>query len=78
MLFIHPFDDADVIEGQGTIAIEILNEAPNLDVIIVPVGGGGLIAGVNFAYAKAINPNIKIIGVEPEGRKCHVFIYEKQ
>ena len=66
MLFIHPFDDADVIEGQGTIAIEILNEAPNLDVIIVPVGGGGLIAGV-ATCAKALNPNIKIIGVEPEG-----------
>lgn len=66
MLFIHPFDDADVIEGQGTIALEILREAPDLDMIIVPVGGGGLIAGIAVC-AKSINPDIKIIGVEPEG-----------
>lgn len=64
--FVHPFDDDDVIEGQGTIALEILEELPDVDVILVPVGGGGLISGVAVA-AKQINPNVKIIGVEPEG-----------
>ncbi|WP_279160595.1 threonine ammonia-lyase [Thomasclavelia cocleata] len=64
--FVHPFDDEDVIEGQGTIAIEILDELPDVDVILVPIGGGGLIAGIACA-AKQINPNVKIYGVEPEG-----------
>jgi threonine dehydratase len=64
--FVHPFDDEDVIEGQGTIAIEILEELPDADVILVPIGGGGLIAGIACA-AKQINPNVKIYGVEPEG-----------
>ncbi|GKU26762.1 threonine ammonia-lyase [Clostridium folliculivorans] len=64
--FVHPFNDIDVIEGQGTIAIEILNELKDVDCIIVPVGGGGLISGIAVA-AKLINPKIKIIGVEPEG-----------
>lgn len=64
--FVHPFNDEDVIEGQGTIALEILEELPDADVILVPIGGGGLISGVACA-AKLINPNIKIIGVEPEG-----------
>ena len=64
--FVHPFDDEDVIEGQGTIALEILEELPNTDVILVPIGGGGLIAGIACA-AKQINPNVKIDGVEPEG-----------
>lgn len=64
--FVHPFDDEDVIEGQGTIAIEILDELPDADVILVPIGGGGLIAGIACA-AKQINPNVKIYGVEPEG-----------
>ena len=64
--FVHPFDDEDVIEGQGTIALEILEELPDTDVILVPIGGGGLIAGIACA-AKQINPNIKIYGVEPEG-----------
>nr|WP_242854325.1 threonine ammonia-lyase [Oxobacter pfennigii] len=64
--FIHPFDDLDVIAGQGTIAIEILEELKNADAILVPVGGGGLISGVAVA-AKSIKPDIKIIGVEPEG-----------
>ena len=64
--FVHPFNDEDVIEGQGTIALEILEELPAADVILVPVGGGGLISGIACA-AKAIKPTIKIIGVEPEG-----------
>lgn len=64
--YVHPFDDEDVIEGQGTISLEILEELPDVDVILVPIGGGGLISGIACA-AKKINPNIKIIGVEPEG-----------
>jgi threonine dehydratase len=64
--FIHPFDDYDIISGQGTIAKEILEELPDTDIILVPIGGGGLISGIGM-YAKSINPSIKIIGVEPEG-----------
>jgi threonine dehydratase len=62
--FISPYNDAQVIAGQGTIALEILEDAPQLDAIVVPVGGGGLIAGIAIA-AKALNPNIKIYGAEP-------------
>lgn len=64
--FVHPFDDEDVIEGQGTIALEVLEELPDAEIILVPIGGGGLISGVAVA-AKMKNPQIKIIGVEPEG-----------
>lgn len=64
--FVHPFDDEDVMEGQGTIALEILEELPDADAILVPIGGGGLISGI-AAAAKLIKPDIKIIGVEPEG-----------
>ena len=65
-VFVHPFDDIDVLEGQGTIALEILEEMPDAEVIVVPIGGGGLISGV-AAAAKMIKPDIKIIGVEPSG-----------
>ena len=65
-VFVHPFDDEDVIEGQGTIALEVLEELPDADVLLVPVGGGGIVAGI-AAAAKLKNPQIKIIGVEPEG-----------
>jgi len=64
--FIHPFDDEDVMAGQGTIALEILRDLPFVDMIFVPVGGGGLISGV-AACAKQINPRIQIIGVQAEG-----------
>lgn len=63
--FVHPFDDLSVIAGQGTIGKEMLEQKPDLDAIFIPVGGGGLIAGV-AAYVKFIAPNCKIIGVEPE------------
>ena len=64
--FVHPFDDEDVMEGQGTIALEILEELPDVDYILVPIGGGGLISGIACA-AKQMNPAVKIVGVEPEG-----------
>ncbi|MFL6212448.1 MAG: threonine/serine dehydratase [Blastocatellia bacterium] len=63
-IFVSPYNDAEVIAGQGTIALELLEDAPDLEAIIVPVGGGGLIAGVAIA-AKALRPQIKIYGVEP-------------
>lgn len=64
--FIHPFDDPDVIAGQGTLGLEMLNDLPDADAIIVPVGGGGLISGIAIA-ARALKPDITIIGVEPSG-----------
>ncbi|MCD8097598.1 MAG: threonine ammonia-lyase [Lachnospiraceae bacterium] len=67
--FIHPFDDLDVATGQGTISMEIFKELPLVDYILVPIGGGGLIAGV-ATLAKMLNPKIKVIGVEPAGANC--------
>lgn len=67
--FIHPFDDLDVATGQSTVAMEILKELPFVDIILVPVGGGGLATGVS-TLAKMLNPNIKVIGVEPSGAAC--------
>ena len=68
--FIHPYDDPDVIAGQGTIAVEVLRQCQqDIDAIFVPVGGGGLLAGI-LSYVKAIRPDIKIIGVEPEDAPC--------
>ena len=66
MTFVHPFDDEFVQAGQGTIALEMLSEVPDLDYIVVPVGGGGLISGV-ASYAKQVNPDIKVIGVSAKG-----------
>ncbi|MDZ5253270.1 threonine ammonia-lyase [Clostridium sp. LIBA-8841] len=65
-LFIHPFNDIDVIYGQGTVALEIFEDLKDVDVILCPIGGGGLISGVSLA-AKELNPNVKIIGVQAEG-----------
>lgn len=67
--FIHPFDDLDVATGQGSIAMEILKELPTVDIILVPIGGGGLASGVS-TLVKLLNPNIKVIGVEPAGANC--------
>lgn len=67
--FIHPFDDLAVATGQGTIAMEIVKELPLVDYILVPVGGGGLATGVS-TLVKLLNPNIKVIGVEPAGANC--------
>ncbi len=68
-VFVHPFDDIDVIVGQGTVAPEVLKELVDVDKILVPIGGGGLISGIAMA-AKMLKPGIKIIGVEPEGACC--------
>jgi len=67
--FIHPFDDLSVATGQGTIAMEIFKELPLVEYILVPIGGGGLAAGV-ATLAKLLNPKIKVIGVEPAGANC--------
>ena len=64
LVFIHPFDDPLVIAGQGTVALELLRQSPSLDAVFVPVGGGGLIAGMG-AYIKAVQPGVRVIGVEP-------------
>lgn len=64
--FIHPFDDENVIAGQGTIGLELLDQLPDMDAVVVPIGGGGLISGVAFAI-KQLNPNIKVYGVQAAG-----------
>ena len=64
--FIHPFNDEDVIAGQGTIALEVAEQLPDLDAIIVPIGGGGLISGIAYTM-KMLNPNIKVYGVQASG-----------
>lgn len=64
--FVHPFDNEDVIAGQGTIGLELLDQMPDVDAVIVPIGGGGLISGVAFAI-KSLNPNIKVYGVQASG-----------
>ena len=67
--FIHPFDDLTVATGQGTIAMEILEELPEVDCILVPIGGGGLATGVSV-LSKLVNPRIRVVGVEPAGACC--------
>src|SRR4051812_4629534 len=64
LVFIHPFDDPLVIAGQGTVAVEMLRQSQDLTAVFVPVGGGGLIAGIG-AYIKSVQPNVQVIGVEP-------------
>jgi len=66
LTYIHPFDDPRLIAGQGTVGLEIMEDFPDVDVIVVPIGGGGLISGVSMA-AKSINPDVRIIGVESSG-----------
>lgn len=70
LTYIHPFADPRVIAGQGTIALELLEDAPEIDTLVVAIGGGGLIAGVATA-AKLLKPGIKVIGVEPVGAPTH-------
>jgi threonine dehydratase len=65
LTFIHPFDNAHVVAGQGTLALEVLEQTPDLDAIVVPVGGGGLLAGIGTVM-KARKPDVQVIGVEPE------------
>ena len=69
LTFIHPFDDDAVIAGQGTLGLEMLQQHPELEAVVVPIGGGGLISGVATA-AKSIKPDIHIIGVEPANAAC--------
>lgn len=69
LTLIHPFDDLDVVTGQGTIAYEIFQDLPDVDIILVPIGGGGLAAGV-ATLAKLLNPNVRVIGVEPRCAAC--------
>lgn len=69
LTYIHPFNDLAVATGQGTIAYEIFSGLPDVDIILVPIGGGGLSAGV-ATLAKLLNPNVKVIGVEPQGAAC--------
>jgi threonine dehydratase len=65
LTFIHPFDDPEIIAGQGTVALELLADAPEIDTLVVPIGGGGLISGIGTA-AKALRPGIQLIGVQAE------------
>jgi len=69
LTFIHPFDNANVMAGQGTMALEILEQTPDVEAIVVPVGGGGLLAGIGTVF-KALRPHAHIVGVEPEHAAC--------
>ena len=66
LTYIHPFDDLDLIAGQGTLGLEIMDDFPAVDVVVVPIGGGGLISGVSMA-GEMRNPKAKVIGVESSG-----------
>ncbi len=74
--FIHPFDDDDIIFGQGTVGLELLNQLEHIDMVLVPIGGGGLISGIALAL-KSQKPDIKIIGVEPQGAPTLSYALEK-
>lgn len=74
--YIHPFDDPDIIAGQGTIGMEIMRQLPDVDAVFVPVGGGGLIAGIS-AFIKYLRPQTRIIGVESEGSACMTAAFKK-
>ena len=67
--FLHPFNDEDVIAGQGTIALEIIEQLPEVDAVLVPIGGGGLISGIAYTL-KTLKPNVKVYGVEAKGAPC--------
>lgn len=75
--FIHPFDDEDVMAGQGTIGLEILRDLPTVDVVLVPAGGGGLLSGI-AACIKQINPRIQVIGVQAEGAPAIVESFQRE
>ena len=77
MTFVHPFEDEEVIAGQGTVALEIVASCENLDAVIIPIGGGGLIAGMSLAL-KEKNPNIEVIGVSASGAPAFKESYEKK
>ena len=66
LTYVHPFDDLDLIAGQGTVGLEIVEDWPDVDVVVVPIGGGGLISGISMAV-KTQKPNVKVIGVESTG-----------
>ena len=76
-IFIHPFDDIDVIAGQATISLEILEQIANLDAVVVPVGGGGLLAGISFVMRK-LNPACKVYGVQAAGANSMYHSFEKK
>ncbi len=73
LTFVHPYDDTAIIAGQGTVALEMLEQAPDLDLLVVPIGGGGLISGMTIA-AKALKPAIEVVGVEP---KAYCAMYQR-
>lgn len=77
LFLVHPFDDADVIAGQGTVALEILEQVADIDVLVVPVGGGGLISGVGVAV-KALHPKIELVGVQMERYSNGYAMYHNQ
>jgi threonine dehydratase len=76
-VFVHPFEDEDIIAGQGTVAIEILHELPTVDTVLVPAGGGGLLAGI-ASYIKLVNPRIKVIGVQAQGADAVVKSFKEK
>ncbi len=76
-VFIHPFNDYDVMAGQGTIALEVLRDLPNVDVVVIPAGGGGLLAGMAYGI-KQINPRVKVVGVQADGSDAIVQSFHRK